>query len=190
MVALTLRRRAGELALEAVRDGVRDGTSGAPLHVDFSPALPLGATGVTASVDDGVATPVTVVPRPGAVVVSGTPRPLAGRVTLRVRWTGGWEVDPPRPAPRTGDRSRALRVVSERMDGARYVVRLEGLAGATYTMRLRGPESAASLRASVGSGRMAPAPAADGWRDVTVSFPPEGGNDDGFVAMSLSFTGR
>jgi hypothetical protein len=91
-------------------------------------------------------------------------------VTVGIRYSGGWSITPPSPRPRIGARSSAPRVVSERLDGPRYVVTFEGLAGTTQTFRLRGSR-------------------ADGTtRDVAVTFPATGANADGFTVTTLTFT--
>jgi hypothetical protein len=72
--------------------------------------------------------------------------------------------------PAIGARSSAPRVLSERLDGTRYVVALEGLAGTSYTFRVNRPTPDG------------------GTRDVTVTFPTTGANADGYTATTVSFT--
>ena len=181
-ISFVVRRKGASLLAELWRTA---GDPARPLAVTFAPALPLGA--------DGVTTMEAGEPRverfPGAVVVTTSGR-LRERLRLGVSWQGGWDVSPPTRAPRIGERSQAIRVVSERMEGDRYVVRLEGLAGTVYTLRVRGPDGDVAVRASPGVAEGTAAAGVGGWRNVTVAFPREGGNDDGFVALSLEFTRR
>jgi hypothetical protein len=130
---------------------------------------------------------------PGAVIPSDS-AVLGDEVQLAVRWDGGWEVAPPRQAPRIGDRSSALRIVRERVEGARYVVRTEGRAGQVYTLRVRAPRGAPSAVTVLPAQQaMMPLrmsdPDHDGWVNLTLEFPSQGGDADGYVALDLVFAG-
>ncbi len=129
---------------------------------------------------------------PGAVVPRDSAS-LGDQVQLAVRWNGGWEVLPPRQAPQVGDRSSALRIVRERVEEGRYVVRVEGRAGARYTLQVRTPNGAAPASVTVLPAQQAMMPLRlgelrhDGSVDLTVEFPSQGGDADGFVALDLVF---
>lgn len=180
-LSLSLRREAGRVSSRIVR--LR--SSGLPLEIVFSPALPLGAR---------VASRGTTDVTPGDVhgSVRGT---LADSGSFEVRFTGGWSIIPPRMRPNVGDRSAAPRVLSERLTGvteARYVVALEGLAGRTYRFRLRAPESATGVSAvtSAGSARvLQPDVGAKEWL-IDATFPASGANADGYTAMTLTLSER
>jgi hypothetical protein len=89
---------------------------------------------------------------------------------LAVSYSGGWSIVPPVTRPLIGQRSSAPRILSERLvEGGRYAVSMEGIAGRSYVFRLRAPG------------------AAD--RAVTVTFPPTGANTDGYTALTLTFGG-
>ncbi len=187
-LALRLERKGRTLALQATRTA--DG-SGRPIKVEFAPSLPLGARAV-ARVRDG--SHLEARDYPGAVVARDSAM-LDRAVQLAVKWEGGWEVSPPRQAPRIGDRSSALRVLSERMDGASYRVKLEGRAATSYVLRVRAPTgapSAVTVEPSTAASRALRLGAPDhaGWVTLTVEFPPQGADADGFVAMDLVFAGN
>ncbi|MEO8621229.1 MAG: GH116 family glycosyl hydrolase [bacterium] len=135
----------------------RTGGDRAPLDVEFSPALPLGSR-----VAAGIETERTL----GDVHAR-----LRGRLTdvaeLSVAYEGGWSIVPPRMPPAIGARSSAPRVVSERIgtDGS-YVVALEGLAGRSYPFHIKRP---------------------DGQRSITITFPTNGANADGYTAKTMKF---
>ncbi len=169
-VSFVVRRRNGEIALE-LRQSDR---AAAPLALEFAPALPLGAilTSDSASSrqgDEVFSYPIVMHRTPGdihaAVKVAA-----ATSLTLRLRYRGGWSIVPPVMPPAIGARSSAPRVLSERLDGTRYVVALEGLAGTSYTFRVNRPTPDG------------------GTRDVTVTFPTTGANADGYTATTVSFT--
>jgi glycogen debranching enzyme len=177
----------------------RHTAGGAPIAVVFSPALPLGSEVVRAAWREG-ARGDSVRVAPGASVVQATPGDLhvtiAGEVareaTFTVHARGGWSVIPPRTAPRIGDRSSALRIVSERLtsNGA-FAVTLEGRAGATYDLFVRGPFGSSPPAITVTPPEVVMpalrlgAPDARGWSRLRLSFPTQGGDDDGYVAVTL-----
>jgi glycogen debranching enzyme len=147
-VSIAVRHSAGHISATFTRSG------GAPLAVTFSPALPLGATTTLPHADT-----------PGDVhaTASGT---LGDRLVLDVPYRGGWSLIPMNPAPRIGDRSSALRVLSERMVDGRYVATLEGLAGRTYALGVVAPNGVATMD--------------------SVTFPRAGANADGYVTLTYT----
>ena len=183
-VSFVVRRQARTLSAELWRAGTGD--TGRPIDVTFAPAIPLGATDVSTMVPGA---PV-VVRLPGAVVVSSAAR-LRERLRMGVSWNGGWEVATVSESPRIGDRSHALRVVSERMDGQHYRVTLQGRAAATYTVRVRGPGTApvATVTIEPAMAAMHPLEAgpvdAKGWTPLRVTMPAQGADDDGYVTVTL-----
>ena len=181
-VSVTVRRAAGRIVAEVSRAGA----ASTPLELVFSPALPLGARATGA----GVVTDVT----PGDVhaTVRGT---LGGGATrLEVPFTGGWSIIPPPARPAIGDRSSAVRVLSERLAGERYTVALEGLAGRTYRVRVRAPRVAAAgdLTIATGAGGAAATVTAGVHAEhaVDVTFPAAGANADGYTALSITLSLR
>jgi glycogen debranching enzyme len=131
---------------------VRRGAVASPIDVAFSPALPLGAT-----------TTVTATTTPGDVhaTVHGV---LRDTLMLAVPFSGGWRLVPPRVSPAIGDRSMAMRILSERLVNGRYTATFEGRAGERYRLR-------------IGEGNR--------WRDTTVSFPQSGANADGYKTTTV-----
>ena len=182
---LTMRlvRHGQSLSLRVAREGIEKGT---PIVVEFAPALPVGAGAVRTSTG-GASLEVTRYP--GAVVARDS-AVLGDAAELGVSWTGGWEVSPPRKAPRIGDRSSALRVISERVEGVAYHLRLEGRAGATYAVKVRAPDGApARVTVLPAQANMMPLRMGegdhDGWVTLTVEFPSQGGDADDYVALEL-----
>jgi len=186
-VGVQIVRRGRTLSLGVTREGI---DKGAPIVVEFAPALPVGAHGVRRGTGAALATtalPGAVVPRDSAVLGDG--------VQLTVSWDGGWEVAPPRRSSRIGDRSQALRVVSERMEGAAFVLTVEGRAGIAYPIRIRAPRGAptdVSIRpaAQVMMPLAMSDPDHDGWVTLRVEFPPQGGDADGYVPLELVMRGN
>ncbi|HEX2778966.1 MAG TPA: GH116 family glycosyl hydrolase [Gemmatimonadaceae bacterium] len=175
-LSIAIRRAAGRVAADVRRES---DASAVPLEIVFSPALPSGAT-----------TSAEHSATPGDVhgTVRGT---LASSLTLTVPYSGGWSVEPPAMRPAIGDRSTAPRVLSERMDGGRYVLSLEGLAGRSYRFRVRAPVAESSATAGAGgSATLGPAAGAGEWRPLTVTFPRAGANADGYTALTISFRSR
>jgi hypothetical protein len=182
-ISFIVRRTAGALTA-AVR---RSGGDRLPLEIVFSPALPLGARAVAAG----------TAPEPTGGDVHATVRGrLIDSVALRVPFTGGWSIMPPTMPALSGSRSRAPRVLSERLvsdgsTGERYVVSLEGLTGARYRFRLRAPEEASralAARASVGATvTLAPSVAGSTERTVEITFPTAGANPDGYTSAMVTF---
>jgi hypothetical protein len=184
-ISFTLRRMSGGMTA-VVR---RRGPDRSPLELVFSPALPLGARGS----GGGARTSAT----PGDVHATVS-APITDSSVVEVRYTGGWAIVPPvMPAP-IGGRSRAPRVLSERINGTgsaghRYVVALEGLSGRRYAFGIRAPDEAmasaldatASAGASVQLGPKTPGTL----RTVEVIFPSTGANADGYTKTTLTLTG-
>lgn len=180
-LSFTLKRQGRSLTLDVERRaaGVR------PVAVRFAPALPVGSSAVRA--DSGVS---EVESFPGAVVAS-TQLLLRDRARAVIRWTGGWEADVPPAAPRIGDRSSALRITSERMQGSRYHLTLQGRSGQAYELRVRGPDGSGRaavevLPESAGVARLQPSASdASGWSTLRLTMPTTGGDDDGYVTLTL-----
>ncbi|HEX5073966.1 MAG TPA: GH116 family glycosyl hydrolase [Gemmatimonadaceae bacterium] len=183
-ISFTLRRTAGGMTA-AVR---RRGPDRSPLELVFSPSLPLGAR-----IFGGGATTVT----PGDVHATVNAR-ITDSSVVEVRYAGGWAIVPPMMPASIGGRSRAPRVLSERLGasgspGDRYVVALEGLSGQRYAFEVRAPDEAsagalgatASTGASVRLGSKEPGTI----RTVEVIFPSTGANADGYTKTTLTFTG-
>ncbi len=157
-ISFTVQRSRGKITLSVRRRG---GEDRAPLDVTFAPALPLGAQ-VT---DPGVKTQYTL----GDLHASIHLNVIASN-TLTVSYRDGWSIVPPVRPPAIGARSSAPRVLSQRLDGARYVVALEGLAGTSSTFRVNGPFPDGATR------------------DVVVPFPSAGANADGYTTATITFT--
>jgi len=151
MIDIAIHRSAGHLTADLARTGP---PAAAPIDVAFSPALPLGAS---------TSLPLERTPGDVHATVRGT---LRDRLRLDVPYSGGWSILPPSVPARIGERSRAPRVLSERMAGGQYVASLEGLAGQTYRFRVRAPGQA--------------------WRDESVTFPSTGTNADGYTTRTLT----
>jgi hypothetical protein len=112
-------------------------TATAPVTVDFVQALPAGARDARATLDGkpvdarlergvhdaALTVPVHVGPAPQKVAVS---------------WTGGLEVEPPRPALTPGQESSGLRVLDFRATDAGWTLAVEGTTGRRYEIRLVG----------------------------------------------------
>jgi len=148
VVDVAIRRAASAISATVVRRG----GAMAPIDVTFSPALALGATS---------SAPTSATPRDVHATAHGI---LRDSLMLYVPFTGGWRVVPPQASPSIGDRSSAMRVLSERLVDGRYTATLEGRAGASYRLR-------------IGDGSR--------WRDTTISFPSSGANADGYTARAL-----
>ncbi len=181
-VSFALRRTAGEVTLSLRRRG----GDPAPLEVDFSPALPLGAR---------VTSPLARIRQTPGDVHAAVSSMLVDQAELSVRHEGGWSIVPPVMPPAIGARSAAPRLLSERLTdaaGASYAVALEGIAGRAYTFRVNAPspDAAAHLSARTGVGGTAAivASATSGAaRTVTITFPRSGANADGYVGLTVTF---
>jgi glycogen debranching enzyme len=103
----------------------------------FSPALPLGAS-VTAATLDGK--PLRCATRDtGADLHADCVVPLGAHAAIALRHTRGFQVVLPVPAPQRGERSSALKLLSQRLDGGVLVLRVAGRAGRTYHVAVRTP---------------------------------------------------
>ncbi len=157
-----------------------------PVEVEFSPALPLGAT---------VALPAADVTRT-AGDVHGTVRARFSDVTaeLRVPYSGGWSIlQTDRSGTRIGERSHKPRVVSERLVDGTYLVTVEGRAGEQGSFTLMPPDATMTTRVAVqatngATARITPVPGRTARRTVSVGFPATGANADGYTTSALSFT--
>lgn len=157
-----------------------------PIDLEFSPALPLGATISLPTAD--------VRSTPGDVHATVRQRLSGGFDTLRVRYSGGWSIMPAAiRGPLPGARSSKARVISERIAGGSYRVTLEGLAGTegmyffvpNGTAGDRNPAVTASNGATVKFGSRVEG---DAKRTIFVTFPATGANADGYTTTELSFT--
>ena len=93
--------------------------------------------------------------------------------------------------PMLGARSKAPRILSERLEGGRYVVALEGVAGSSYRFRVRAPSAEPNVATTAGgAATLGTAVGAGEWRDLTVAFPRTGANGDGYSAVTLTFRQR
>jgi glycogen debranching enzyme len=181
-LSFTVRRTAGRITAVLRRTG-----GGKPIEVVFSPALPLGARAPGAA--------VTTVTTPGDV--HATVRTMLADVAeLGVAYAGGWNIVPPRMPAAIGSRSEAPRVLRERLDvavgPASYVVSLEGLAGRSYVFRVRAPDAASaqglvSQSTHGGTAMIANGSGSGIERLVTVTFPSNGANTDGYTALTVTF---
>jgi glycogen debranching enzyme len=186
-LSFTLRHTGRSLQLRV------DRPPGAPrLQLTFAPALPLAARNVRRRRDNaGDWIEMAPVLRPGGALVSQEIALTGSAMSTEIVWEGGWEVQVPSHAPRIGDRSRALRVVSERMTAGRFHLTLQGRAGMEYSLRLRSPESQGLANVAVlpETATMAPLrlsrPDADGWSTLGITFPASGGDADGYVTIVL-----
>ena len=154
-IDVAVRRSGGHVVADLTR---ARGSSEPAIEVVFSPALPLGAS---------TSLPVERTPGDVHATARGT---LRDRLTLDVPYSGGWTIAPPVMPAQIGERSRAPRVLSERLAGGQYVATLEGVAGATYRFRVREPGKP--------------------WRTLDVTFPTSGANADGYTSRTLTLSGR
>jgi glycogen debranching enzyme len=131
----------------------------------FAPALPLGAVlrDVRAN-----GRPVTCAARStGADEHVNCTLPLAASLAIVVRHSPGWAVLLPAPAPERGARSSSMKLLSQRLAGDTFELRVEGLAGQTYQLDVRTPR---------------------GERIVPVVFPDSGDAVDGYRASLVRVT--
>ena len=180
-LSFTMRRSTSALTLTVRRHGV----PGAPIDVEFAPALPLGAT-----ITNGVLTRT-----PGDAHASMHAL-LTDSATLRIAYSGGWSVVPPTSVAMVGARSSAPRVLSERLTGpagATYELALEGIAGRANMFQIGAPSRDAArnlvVRASNGaSATIENLPGDSTIRRVTIIFPSAGANADGYSSTIVSFS--
>jgi glycogen debranching enzyme len=181
-VSFAIRRTAGMIRVVAHRRGP-DRT---PIELRFSPALPLGARPLSIG--------WTLRTTPGDVHAT-LDATLTDSIPLAVQYSGGWTIVPPVMPAVIGSRSRAPRVLSERLHTTsseeRYVVALEGLSGQRYWFAIEAPDdaSARSLRGESSAGTAALEPASAGRkRTVEITFPTDGANADGYTMATVTFT--
>ncbi len=184
-LSFVVRREPGRMTLSVTRElAPGDG----PIDVVFSPALPLGAR-----VAGGRTTAVTT---PGDVHATVRGR-IGARGELTVRFLDGWRIVPPAMPVLIGERSRAPRIVAERLaDSAGQggiIVSLEGQRGTTARFHVRSPESQPAGRLHVdvppGASVAIDADAGDARSHrVDVTFPAQGGDADGYVPIALRLT--
>ncbi len=160
---------------------------GAPVDLEFAPALPLGANTSVAATD---------IARHAGDLHARVHARVAGTTTLRAPYTGGCSIrSTAATGARVGESSRHVRIVSERLadaPDAPYLVSLEGLAGQQAAFHIAAPsaESSTRLRAQAKNGATVTLAAASAGarRVVTVTFPVAGANADGYTTTELSFT--
>jgi glycogen debranching enzyme len=87
-----------------------------PVHIDFAPEIPLGATHVRAFVD-GRAAPVSVETHAEDEHARVSFDLANGAAHIRILFTGGFRVRVPDAAPGRGDPSRGLKLTSLHFDG-------------------------------------------------------------------------
>ena len=92
---------------------------------------------------------------------------LAHSLTIVVRHTRGFAVLLAEPAPQRGERSSALKVLSQRLAGDTLVLQVEGLAGHTYDLPVRTPRGIARVAVVIPSG----GDAVDGYSATEVRVP-------------------
>jgi len=175
-VRATIVKQPGRYRLELARTG-----DTAPLMLTVSPALPLGATVETVTVDGA---PAQFASEGTAHDVHATVEVrLGSSVTVEIRSRGGMEVVAPPERLAVGDASHGLRVLDFRRDGGAWVVDVEGLAGGEYTLDLMaGPGAGTGTLAVSGAERVA---GADGRVRLRVRFP--GGS--GYVMREIRVGG-
>jgi glycogen debranching enzyme len=187
LVSFTLLRRDRSLILEAWREG---GDAGRPLDLVFAPSLPLGASDIAVSSGE----PARPLQLAGAIVAEARGK-LRERLRLVVSWKNGWETRMPQMPARIGDRSKALRMVSERMENGRYTIRLQGRSGMTYTLGVRAPGASLpslSVLPAVTDAAAFDVRGADdkGFARVHVTIPDAQVDADGYAEVTLVFTSK
>ncbi len=152
-----------ELRVTVRRSG---GPTDAPDTLIFVPHLPLGSRLTDVKVHGGVSLP-SEAPRQTARDLELTlPVVLAEEVTFELHYEAGYEVFLPRVVPQRGDRSRAMRLLDQRLEGDTLVLTLEGREGTTDTLWVRHSEMPEQ-------------------RAMAVSFDGVGDPVDGYVRMTL-----
>jgi hypothetical protein len=182
--ALTLRLSESPQPPYSLLRGLKPLSS--PVEVEFSPALPLGAT---------VALPPADVTRTEGDV-HGTVRVRFDdmRAELRVPYSGGWSITATdRSGPRVGERSHKARVLSERLTDGTYRVLVEGLAGQRGYFTLMPPDPTSKRRIVLeavpgAEALIVPRPGSTTRFDVSLLFPSTGANADGYTSAQLIFT--
>jgi Glycosyl-hydrolase family 116, catalytic region len=141
----------------------------------FAPALGLGSTGFSASVNGH---PVDIAADMSSSAQSARARlefPLSGNDTVELLFTPGPEIVLPETVSATGDGSSGLRLVRSRLSGGALVLRLEGRAGQIYAIEVLNAERVASVEGASFDGRK-----------FSVTFPgPAGGYAGAEVTLRL-----
>jgi len=70
---------------------------------------------------------------------------LGARTDVAIHHTPGYQVLLPTPTPQRGERSTALKLLSQRLDGADLMLRVAGRAGWTYHITVRTPHGPMTL---------------------------------------------
>ncbi|MEJ2678587.1 MAG: GH116 family glycosyl hydrolase, partial [Gemmatimonadota bacterium] len=169
-----VRRGPGAYTVELRRSGP------SPLNARVSPGLPLGAT-VLRVVVNGRDVPVRVNATAHDVhpVVTTT---LDTETRVEIRYEGGVEIAAPADTVRVGDSPHGLRILDFRLDGGRYAIDLQGLAGRMYTLRLRTDVALEDVQGAT------PGKAGAGWATLHVKFPAaSGAAAPGYVPARITF---
>ena len=179
-LSFTVRRSAGAITVVAHRRGA----DRRPIELEFSPALPLGAVMAPAG---------TSVQRTPGDVHATVRVSLVDSASATVRYDGGWSIQPPSMPATIGSRSRAPRIISERLErranGDNYVVALEGIAGDQYAFVVRASEARGTgIRVAIGTQPPFVLPLERGTAVVAIRFPTAGANDDGYTTTAVSFS--
>ncbi|MDZ7632178.1 MAG: hypothetical protein U5K74_12750 [Gemmatimonadaceae bacterium] len=167
------------------RLGAPGSSSPTPIELEFSPALPLGATASRPEAD--------IHGTPGDVHATVRARISGGSDTLRITYRGGWSIMPAEVfGPIPGARSGKARVVNERMVEGSYTVTLEGLAGHAAGFLFTPPDgdeaAQPQFRTTAGASVQMNRPTAGSrTRFLTVTFPSTGANADGFSTTTVTF---
>jgi len=192
---LTVRIHRGRGLMEATVE--RTGGLPGPLEFIFAPALPVGAVVEEQSWSEGAeqhrerSAPGDAPPFDGAGDIHAS---VQGRVVreavFRVKYREGWTAIPPAARPAIGDRSSALRVISERLDGQTYVLTLEGRAGRSYAFPLRAPSGGMPvIETREGRAALDPWPTPAAFACSRLTFPA-GGDADGYLPLTLRLRSR
>jgi hypothetical protein len=173
-----VRRSTGRMSITVTRHG-----DVPPFELTFSPGLPLGAR---------ITTPAAAVqPTPGDVHAS-VKATVVGPTEIDISYSGGWSIVAPSVAAQIGQRSRAPRVLSERLIEGRYTVSLEGIAGQTYAFRILTADATTARQLSIevpgsAGASLSQYVAGTAERGFTVTFPRAEPNADGYTSMHVRF---
>lgn len=133
----------------------------------FAPALPLGAVVRNITVNGRAITCPTRSPGPDLHIDCRLA--LGARLSILVQHARGWEIDLPPADSRPGERSSALKLVSQRLAGDTLIIDVEGRAGWTYRVGVRTPA---------------------GRREVPIHVPEGGSPLDGYHATEVRVTAQ
>lgn len=151
VIALSLAQSVGEATLQIHNDG-------SPIKVSFDPELPLGATAQSASIaqrplgadpiQDSQASDTRVAQRPVEATITRNSQDTharfkfdlpRGETTVRIVYTGGVALIPPRPRPVIGEPSRTAKVVSVGLSDRTYSIEFDHLPSEPTRFELRTP---------------------------------------------------